>query len=221
EDLAVCILREEGQDAGLATTSLWQVMKFDERMFGIVGHAVKVEVDGFPLKDRLPGQCVVPSGQQFRDLLWSDARGVFGEEAPLGHGVEAAEEPQSLVGDERHDVLLRSIDHSLSASEALSACSAGIMREPGRFAFTANASVSRRTRSGMNRNRPPTLVVNSLGLRENSRTSATASLVGPTAARRSSSSRRGKAAKPSSRRIARTAVAPRGVPSSLSTRLMS
>src|SRR5215470_9012474 len=117
-------------------------MRFDERMFAKVGHAAKVEVDGFALNDRLPGQCVVPSGQQFRDLLRSDARGVFGEEAPLGHGVEAAEEPP-LVGTSAMMWLLRAIDHSLSASEALSACSAGIMREPGRFAFTANTSVSR------------------------------------------------------------------------------
>src|SRR2546430_13694669 len=51
--------------------------------------------------------------------------------------------------------LLRSIDHSLRASEARSACAAGIMREPGSFASRASASVSRRTRSAMNRNSPP------------------------------------------------------------------
>jgi len=36
--------------------------------------------------------------------------------------------------------LLRSIDHSLSASAARSACAAGIMREPGSLAPCASAS---------------------------------------------------------------------------------
>ena len=117
--------------------------------------------------------------------------------------------------------LLRSIDHSLSASAARRACAAGIICDPGSLAFPASASQCRRTRSGSNRNRPPTLVVNSRGLRMKSRTSATASFVGPTERGRSSSSRRGKRAKPSSISIARTAVAPRGIPCSLSVRLMS
>src|ERR1700738_4433105 len=76
--------------------------------------------------------------------------------------------------------LLRSMDHSLSASEVRSACPAGIMREPGSLAFRASASLSRRIRSGTNRNNPPTLVVNSREPSTKLRTSATASVLGPT-----------------------------------------
>src|SRR6516164_6507239 len=60
--------------------------------------------------------------------------------------------------------LLRSIDHSLSASEARRAWPAGIMPEPGSLAPSAKASPSRRTRSCTNR--PPTRVVNSRGARK-------------------------------------------------------
>src|SRR5215471_17803038 len=66
--------------------------------------------------------------------------------------------------------LLRSMDHSLSASEARSACVAGIMLEPGSLAPSASALALRRTRSGMNRNNPPTRVVNSCAGRTKSRT---------------------------------------------------
>ena len=69
--------------------------------------------------------------------------------------------------------LLRSIDQSFRASEARSACSAGIIFEPGSRAAAANRSVLSRTRSGTKRKRPPQRVLNDRGSRENSRTSAT------------------------------------------------
>src|SRR6516165_5417783 len=93
--------------------------------------------------------------------------------------------------------LLRSIDQSLSASDASSPCRVGIICEPGSLARWASTATLTRTRSGMNRNSPPTRVVNSRRASENSRTSATASMVGPTRAGRSSSRRRGRRANPS------------------------
>jgi hypothetical protein len=54
--------------------------------------------------------------------------------------------------------LLRSIAHNLRASEARSAWADGIMREPGSLAACAQASLSSRTRSGMNRNSPPVVL---------------------------------------------------------------
>ena len=41
-----------------------------------------------------------------RDLVRGDARGIFRQEALLGHGIEPAEQREPLVGDERHDVAL-------------------------------------------------------------------------------------------------------------------
>jgi hypothetical protein len=117
--------------------------------------------------------------------------------------------------------LLRSIAHSLSASEARSACAEGTMREPGSLAACASASLSSRTRSGTNRNSPPVLVVNSRGLSTKSPTLATACALGPTRTGRSSSSRRGSGAKPSAASTSRTAVALNGVPCSLSVWLIS
>ena len=40
----------------------------------------------------------------------ADARGIFGQVALLGNDVEAGEQREPLVGDQRHDVALRSID---------------------------------------------------------------------------------------------------------------
>ena len=107
------------------------------------------------------------------------------------------------------------MDQSLRASAARSAWAAGIMREPGSLAASANASVSIRTRSAINRNSPPTRVVNSRDESVKSPTLATASALGPTRPGRSSSSRRGKGANPSAARTSRTAVALSGVPCSL------
>ena len=46
------ILGQEDQDAGLAATSLGQIVGFDERMLAEVGHGVKIEIE------RLPGEQV-------------------------------------------------------------------------------------------------------------------------------------------------------------------
>ena len=62
------------------------------------------------------------------------------------------------------------------------------LRRPGSLAASANASVSIRTRSAINRNSPPTRVVNSRDESVKSPTLATASALGPTRPGRSSSS---------------------------------
>jgi hypothetical protein len=46
----------------------------------------------------------VPAGEQAGDLARGDARGQLGEEALLGHGIEAAEQSEALIGDECHDM---------------------------------------------------------------------------------------------------------------------
>src|SRR5215470_9770820 len=99
EHLAVGILRQEGENAGLATAPFRQVMRLNEGMLAAIGHGVEVEIDGLTLEDRL-------TGEQPRDLLRGDARGVFREEAPFRHGVETTKEPKSLVGNQGHDVAL-------------------------------------------------------------------------------------------------------------------
>jgi hypothetical protein len=80
-------------------------MRFNEGMLAAIGDAVAVEVDGLTLEDRLAGELGVPTGEQPRDPLRGDARGVFREDAPLRHGVETTKEPKSLVGNNQgHNV---------------------------------------------------------------------------------------------------------------------
>ena len=73
----------------------------------------------------------------------------------------------------------------------------------------------------MKRKRPPQAVVKVRGAREKCRTSATGSMVGRARAGRSSSKRRGNAAKPSSLSTSRTAVGLRGIAWSLRASLIS
>src|SRR5215831_5146876 len=81
-------------------------MSFDLGMLAKVWHTMEIEVDGLAFEDRLPGQLGVPTGKQVRDFLRGDPRRIFRQEAPLWHGVEAAEQPEPLVGDQRHNVAL-------------------------------------------------------------------------------------------------------------------
>src|SRR5450756_1756001 len=102
--------------------------------------------------------------------------------------------------------LLCSMDQSLSARQARKAWAAGIIREPGKRAVSAQVATAKRARSGRKRNRPPQQVKKWRGARENCRASATASRVGRGVWGRSSSRRRGNGAKPSARRTSLTAV---------------
>ena len=96
EGLAVGVLGEEGEDAGLAAAALGQIVGFDERMLAEVGHGVEVEIEGLAGEEGFAGELRVPGGEQARDLLRGDARGVLRQEALLRHGVEAAEQGQAL-----------------------------------------------------------------------------------------------------------------------------
>ena len=98
---------------------------------------------------------------------------------------------------------------------------AGIILEPGKRLTLASASRSKPASNGRNRNRPPQRVWKLRGARENWRASATASTVGPTRTGRSSSRRRGSAAKPSALSTSRTAVGLSGSERSLSAWLIS
>ena len=106
EHLAVGVLGQEGEDAGLAAAALGQIVGFDQRVLAEVGHGVEVEVEGLAGQEGLSGHLVVPKSEQAGDLLRGDARGIFRQEALLGHGVEPAEQREPFVGHERHDVAL-------------------------------------------------------------------------------------------------------------------
>ena len=114
-----------------------------------------------------------------------------------------------------------SIDHSLSASIERSACSAGIILEPGRPARLASDSRLSATKPGTNKNSPPQTVSKRRGTSDNWRTSATASTVGRGRSGRSSSRRRGNGANPSALSTSRTAVGLRPRLRDLSVSLIS
>src|SRR5271165_6993391 len=75
-------------------------------MLAEVWHGVEVEIERLAGKELLSGELCVPAGEQARDLLRGDARGIFRQEALLRHDIEAAEQGEPLVGDQRHDVAL-------------------------------------------------------------------------------------------------------------------
>ena len=81
-------------------------MRFDLRVLAEVGHGVEVEVEGLAGQKGLSGQLTVPQSEHAGDLLRGDTRGIFRQEALLGHRVEPAEQRQPFIGDERHDVAL-------------------------------------------------------------------------------------------------------------------
>ena len=106
EHLAVGILGEEREDAGLATASFGQVVGFDQRMLAEIGHGVKIEIDGLAGEEGSGCWFGMPFSQQVGDLLRCDPRGVLRQEAFFGNDVEAAEPRHARVGDECHDVAL-------------------------------------------------------------------------------------------------------------------
>src|SRR5712664_3136339 len=75
-------------------------------MLAEIGHRVEVEIERLAGEQVFSGELRVPHGEQPRHLLRGDARGVFRQEALLGHSVEPAEQCQPLVGDQRHHVAL-------------------------------------------------------------------------------------------------------------------
>src|ERR1700752_1905085 len=221
EHMAVGILGQEGEDAGLAAAAFGQVVGLNDRILAKIRHGMEVEIERRTSQHGLPGQLTMPQRQQPGDLLRGDARGIFRQIALLGHGVEPAEQRQTVIGHQRHDVALALDRPQLEGQRRAQGMADGIMLEPGSLAPSASASKSRRTRSWMNKNKPPTRVVNSRGESTKSWTLATACALGPTSVGRSSSSRRGNGAKPSSARTSRTAVALSGMPWSLRAWLIS
>jgi hypothetical protein len=75
-------------------------------MLAEIGHGVEIQIERLALYEGLAGQLTVPHVEQAGDLLRGDARGIFRQEALLGHGVEAAEQRQPFIGHQRHDVAL-------------------------------------------------------------------------------------------------------------------
>ena len=88
--------------------------------------------------------------------------------------------------------LLRSMDQSLSASAQRRACAAGIILEPGSLAAAASSCELQAHQVGQEQEEAAAAGGEPrAGCSENSRTSATASAVGPRCSGRSSSPRRG------------------------------
>src|ERR1700687_621399 len=106
EYLAVGVLGQEGEDAGLAAAALGQIVRFDQRVLAEVGHGMEVEGEGLTGPGGLSGQLTVPLGEQAGDLRWGDPRGIFRQEALLGHGIEPTEQREAFISHERHDVAL-------------------------------------------------------------------------------------------------------------------
>src|SRR5215471_236980 len=71
-----------------------------------IRHGVEVEVEGFSRQDRVAGERAVPGTEQGCNFLRSNARGILRQEALLRNDVEATEQAEAIIGNERHDVAL-------------------------------------------------------------------------------------------------------------------
>src|SRR5208337_3105405 len=68
EHLAVSVLRQEGEYAGLAAAALGQIVGLDQRMLAEIGHGVKIQIERGTLYERLVGQLTMPQVEQAGDL---------------------------------------------------------------------------------------------------------------------------------------------------------
>ena len=107
ERAGIGVLGEEDQDAGLAPAALGHIVALDARVRAVVGHGVEVEVERTGGEQRLvAAHRAVPGAEQGAGVFRRDARGVLAEIALLRDAVESAEQPQPLVGHQRHHVAL-------------------------------------------------------------------------------------------------------------------
>ena len=107
ERAGVGILCEEDEDARLAPAAFGHIVALDARVRSVVGHGVEVEVERTGGEQRLLAEHrAVPGAEQGAGVFGRDARGVLAEIALLRDAVQRAEQPQPLVGDERHHVAL-------------------------------------------------------------------------------------------------------------------
>src|SRR6266581_9339045 len=81
-------------------------MGFYERMVAEIGYGMEIKIERQAGQDVLSGDLCVPSRKQTRDMFGGDARGIFRQEALLRHSVEATEQGEALIGNERHNVAL-------------------------------------------------------------------------------------------------------------------
>src|SRR5215467_2161608 len=104
EDIAVGVLGEKDQDAGLAAAALGKIVGLNEGMLTKVRYRVEIEIEGLALKNAFAAELSVPGAKQLCDLLRRDARGVLGQETLLRDSIEPAEEAKPFIGDQCHDV---------------------------------------------------------------------------------------------------------------------
>ena len=146
EHLAIGVLGEEGEDAGLSSAALGQIVGLHDRVLAEVWHGVEVEIDRLCREQRIACDPVCQAASRLETLL-----GVMREECSarklfLGMALRPQNRARPWSATSAMTWLLRSIDQSLRARAARKACSAGIMREPDRA-----ASAARRRRGARDR----------------------------------------------------------------------
>ena len=104
--MAAGILGQEYQDAGLPAAAHGDVVPLDNRVLSVIGHRMKVQVEGLSGKEFCAVDLIVPGGQKARRLAVLDAGGILREVAFLGEGVQAGKQRQALIGHQGHDMAL-------------------------------------------------------------------------------------------------------------------
>jgi hypothetical protein len=106
ERVRIGILSEEDQHARLSPAAHRHEVLLDGRMLTVVGHRVKVEVEGLAREDRLSRDVGMPGRQQPHRLGVIDPTGVLGEKALLREDVQSGKQAKPVVGQQGHHVAL-------------------------------------------------------------------------------------------------------------------
>ena len=141
-DAGVCVAQDAGggiagqehQHALLGTAAAGNIVFFQRFFLGVGGHGVEIEIDGIAARQPGPPHLVEPGSHEPDHGPVIDAGTVAGQVGAFGHDVEAGEQGDALVANQVHDVALAFVPTSLRASRLRTACSAGIICEPGRSA---------------------------------------------------------------------------------------
>ena len=81
-------------------------MALDQGVFPVIGHGMKIQVEGLCGEQVHAMDVLVPGSQKAGGLAVIDARGIFREIAFLGKGIQAGKQCQSLIGQQGHHMAL-------------------------------------------------------------------------------------------------------------------
>ena len=104
EDLAVGVLSQKHQHAGLAAAAGRNVVFLDDRILSVVRHRMKIQIEGLSGQEFCSLGLAMPGGQETSRFGVIDSTRIFREIAFFGESIQAGKKRQSFIGNHSHDV---------------------------------------------------------------------------------------------------------------------